>query len=170
MYPVASTNEQDLHEPRGRLPGRGAAPRHLPQRARSSSRRAGTSRLPTPRQGAGGDQAAQPTLVNGVVYNEMKGALSDPDSRALRRAAGGAVPRHRLRASSPAARRAAIPDAHLRALPRGTRAPLPPGQQLHHPVRQPGPRPHAGVLGRALPDARGRRTGETPRAARSRGA
>ena len=76
MYPVASRNDKDFSQPDGRLPGRrllSAAPRG------SRDHDAGGLAL-RGRPEVGG------LSYNGVVYNEMKGALSSP---------GGSLPEHR---------------------------------------------------------------------------
>ncbi|MFR4804702.1 MAG: hypothetical protein ACLT98_16105 [Eggerthellaceae bacterium] len=94
MYPVASTNDQGLAEPR-RVPRRGAAPGHLPKRHLRTE--AGTHEPGGDTEAEAGDSVAGGPWrhgsrrrvcapLNGVVCNEMKGALSDPPG-AVRRAA-----------------------------------------------------------------------------------
>ena len=165
MYPVASTNEQDLV--------------NLMDVYLDAVFHPDIYRRPVIFQQEGwhreleGEGEDARLVVNGVVYNEMKGALSEPDSGALRRTLGGVVPEYDLPLR---VRRHAgsHPDAHLRGIPRGPSAPLPSRQRLHHPVRQPGCRPLPRLSGRAVPGSLGRErvraTGhQPPWAAGSRG-
>lgn len=106
-------------------------------------------------EGAGGDGSAaslrEGTLrYNGVVFNEMKGALSDPMS-VLDDAVNAALyPDTAYAASRAAATHAPIPELHLRAVPGYARTPLQSFQLLHYALRRPGRGPRAGIFGRAL--------------------
>lgn len=148
MYPVASTNEQDLvnlmdvyldavfHPDIYRRP--------------VIFRQEGWHRE---LEGEGEDARL---VVNGVVYNEMKGALSEPDSVLYDGLSAALFPNTTYRFES-GGTPGSHPDAHLRGIPREPSAPLPSGQRLHHPVRQPGCRPLPRLSGRALPGALGDR-------------
>ena len=98
-------------QPHGRLSRRSAPSGHLQQAQPSLSRRAGTTSSagdvePDLGDSVAGDVVARTeaerrhggtSRYNGVVYNEMKGALSDPDDAVLYdESAGGAVPPHGL--------------------------------------------------------------------------
>ena len=69
-------------------------------------------------------------VLNGVVYNEMKGALSDPEFGAVRRAVRRRCSPTRPTASSRAARRAPSPTLTYEQFLEDAPPPLPPGQQL----------------------------------------
>ena len=123
------------YKPGRRLHGRGAAPRHLPQ---APGVRAGGWHLEVADAEQGQAETGRQLTYNGVVYNEMKGALSDSTSVLYDQLQASLFPDTPYAFESGGTPRG-HPHAHLRALPGGTRAPLPPGQQLHRLVRQPGP-------------------------------
>ena len=81
----------------------------------------------------GAPLAAGTLRYNGVVFNEMKGALSDPMS-----VLDDAVNRRRP---------ARHPAAHLRAVPRHACTPLQPREQLYRALRRHGGRTRARIPG-----------------------
>ena len=106
-------------------------------------------------EGAGAGAAARPQLAyNGVVYNEMKGALSDASSVLYDQLQASLFPDTPYAFESGGTPEA-IPTLTYEHYLEEHAAPLPPGQQLPDAVRQRGFEPHAGVFGRALSDAGG---------------
>ncbi len=115
-------------------------------------------------------------VLDGVVYNEMKGALSDANSVLYDELQAALFPDTAYRFEFGGTPRA-IPDLTYEQF-LDEHARLPAGQQLPHAVRRRGSGPHAGVLGPAstsppwptrrppaLPSARqpaGRRSSRTP--------
>ena len=90
MYPVASTNEQDLENLMDVYLDAVFHPAIYTKRAIFEQE---GWHLELTSDDAGSPRGL---VCNGVVFNEMKGALSDPDSVLLNAVSAGAVPRYRV--------------------------------------------------------------------------
>ena len=141
MYPVASTNEQDLV--------------NLMDVYLDAVFHPDIYRRPVIFQQEGwhreleGEGEGERLVVNGVVYNEMKGALSEPDSVLYDGLSAALFPDTTYRFES-GGTPAAIPTLTYEGFLAEPWAPLPSRQRLHHPIRQPGCRPLPRLAGRAL--------------------
>ena len=120
MYPVASTNEQDLLNLMDVYLDAVLHPAIYHKRAIFEQEGWHVE--------LAGEEGSGELAYNGVVYNEMKGALSDPESMLYDELSAALFPDTAYRFES-GGKPARHPDAYLRGVPRQPPPPLPPGQQ-----------------------------------------